>query len=186
MVMRSSRAARPRLGIVTTGHGPRPEYLEYHRRYLAALGLPDVEVVARHALEGLEGDEIDALAPEGGEPLIGGHVRAPRATGDRMGPGYREVLVARRHLIPLIQLRIDELEADGVGAIIVCCAEEYPPRSFRARIPLVLPYRSGLALVEAAAAELDRPLNVAALIPGPAWMSQDLVTWHSRPWMSSI
>ena len=93
--------------------------------------------------------------------------------------------MARRHLIPLIQLRIDEVEADGVGAIIVCCAEEYPPRSFRARIPLVLPYRSGLALVEAAAAELDRPLNVAVLIPGPAWMSQDLVTWHSRPWMSS-
>ena len=63
--------------------------------------------------------------------------------------------MARRHLIPLIQQRIDELEAEGVDAIIVCCAEEYPPRSFRARSPFVLPYRSGLALVEAAAAELE-------------------------------
>ena len=49
-----------------------------------------------HALEGLEGGDIEELSPDvAGEPLIGGHVRAPRSTGDRMGDGYREVLVAR-------------------------------------------------------------------------------------------
>jgi len=176
----------PRLGIITTGHGPRTEYLRYHGNVLRHLGLPDVEIVARHSLEDLSPDEIDSMAPVADEPLIGGHVRAPGATGDRMGGGYREVLVARRLIIPLVQQRIDELDAEKVDAIIFCCAEEYPADAFSAMRPLIVPFRLVLAFVADAAGSLRRPFRVAVLTPGERWSKQDEATWRSEALPRSV
>jgi hypothetical protein len=52
-------AEKLRVGVVTTGHGPRDEYVRYHRAILAHLGAK-VDFVTRHALEGLS---IEALTP---------------------------------------------------------------------------------------------------------------------------
>jgi hypothetical protein len=178
--------ATSKLGIITTGHGPRPEYLAYHTNAMRLLGVP-VEVHMRHSLEELDGEAIDQMAPVGGEVAIGCHVRAEGRQGDRMGPGYREVLVSRTALIPLVQRRIRELEdVDGVDAIIYCCAEEYPDDAFRSTRPLIMPFRTAFGHVEGLVRGLQRTVNLGLVVPGQAWIPQDRRTWSSRPWMRSL
>jgi hypothetical protein len=141
-----------------------------------------VDVVARHALDGLSAEQIEALAPAPGEPAIHCHLRTPGATGSRLGPDWTETWVARAATELLVQARIDELEDEhGVGATIYCVAEWYPPGTFRSRRPLILPARNMLAYGQAVA-ESNPEATIGLLVYGARQRQQQLDTWRWQPW----
>jgi hypothetical protein len=170
------------IGVVTTGQGPREEYVAYHANLLRQLGLADVRLSIRHALDGLSEDEIDARAARPGDWHIGCHVKSPSSTGDRMGDGHKEVFVPREFMIDRVQACIDSLEADdGVDLTIFCCAEEYPDNAFRGYGPVVLPFR--LILAQAGAfVEARAHTRIGLIVPSGPHIAQDLGTFRRAPW----
>jgi AroM protein len=177
----------PRLGLITTGHGPRKEFINYHGNVLAALGLSDAEIVIRHALDGLTWDEMVAISAQDGEIGIGCHVNVGDEAGDRMGPGYRGVTIEREKLVPIFQQKLNELETDeNVDATILCCAEEYLPGALKSVRPLVWPYLSVFRRIESLLDSMDRPLRMGLLVPSERHKPQDMLTWTSQPWMKQV
>lgn len=175
-----------RLGIVTTGTGPRPEYEEFHSRLLADLGLPDVEVVARHALDGLGDAEIDALAPRDDMAAIHTYVHSDDP-GDRswIGSGRREVWIDRSHFIDLAQGCMRKLGDAGVDAGILCIAEEMPGYAFSTSFPMVFPQLAMLNLVEMIA-RADRNTRVVSFVYGDRQREQQMAAWQRDPWMEGV
>jgi protein AroM len=174
----------PRIGIVTTGQGPRDEYVNYHTNVLRHLGADDAEIFIRHALDGLTEAEIDSHAAKPGDWHIGCHVESPSSTGDRMGDGHKEVFVPREFMIERVQLAIDSLEAeDDVDLTIFCCAEEYPTDAFHSSKPVVLPFRFLLPQV-GALFEGRESARIGLIVPSTMHIEQDLRTWNSAPWAS--
>ena len=100
----------PRIGLITIGQSPRDDIVP---DMLAQIG-HDVDVIQAGAIDGLTLDEVLPLAPEGAEPWA----------VSRMRDGY-EVRLAKRELIPRMQQRIDELEAQGVDLIVPLCASDW-------------------------------------------------------------
>lgn len=175
-----------RIGIVTTGQGPRDEYVNYHTNLLRHLGLTDVQLSIRHALDGLTEDEIDANAAKPGDWHIGCHVESPSSTGDRMGDGHKEVFVPREFMIERVQACIDSLEAeDGVDLTIFCCAEEYPDDAFTATGSLVLPFRVILDQV-GAFVEARESARIGLVVPSVPHIEQDLRTFASARWADKV
>jgi protein AroM len=177
-----------RLGLITTGHGPRPEVIAYHEEAMRAAGLEDVEVIARHALEGLSDTQIDAMEATPGEIGIGCHVRATGASGERTcGIRHRAVTPGRDKLIPHVQTCLEALEEEEqVDVAILCCAEEYAEGSLKATRPLILPYRSVFERVEQLVAGLKGQARLGLITPSVRHIQQDLRSWRSRPWMQKL
>ena len=174
-----------RVGIITTGQSPRHEYRSFHRKALAALGV-DVVVSERACLDGLGRDEIRAheITPEAG-PGIGCYVHADVPADRRMGTGWEEIFVDRDWYIERARAAVAAHEQDGVDIILMCCAERYPPGSFKAGVPLLLPYQLMFDLTRRRA-ELKGHLRLALLLPTPWHIEQDIATWHSEPWMTDV
>src|SRR5258707_12560494 len=115
-----------KLGVVTTGHGPREEYLHYHQRLLRSLGA-DVDVVVRHIYEGLTLEDL--LPHEVGKETanIGAHVHVLGASGNHMGDGWEHRFYALDCATRHVQRTIDLLEKeDGVDMVLLACAAEFP------------------------------------------------------------
>ncbi len=173
-----------RLGIVTTGQGPRTEYVEFHRRLLASMGV-SVEVADRHILDGLTDAELERLAPSGDEPVIHCNVRSP-GSKSRLGPGWRDVWITRAASVPRVQACIDDLEnQEHVDVTIYCVGEEYPPGTFHSRRPLILPYRVMLAYAESIA-DSKPNATLGVLVYGPRQRMQQLHTWQRQPWATKL
>ncbi|MCW2529254.1 MAG: hypothetical protein JWM76_4114 [Pseudonocardiales bacterium] len=180
--MTSSRPAR--LGIITTGGGPRPEYDDFHARLLAGIGFPGVEIVSRHALDGLTEEELVAYEPQPGKPAVHANIKSP---GNRtnLGEGWRDVWLDRSLYLDRVQLALDELETEGVDAAIVCIAEELPGHSLQASFPVVIP-----EIAMAAAAEMivrtRANTRIALFSYSDKQRDQQRAAWSRFPWMDSV
>jgi protein AroM len=178
---------KTRLGIITTGQGPRDEYVTFHTKLLAALGA-DVEIVSRHALDGADDEALDAIAPtEGaGTPAIHANVKST-APGARtsLGAGYRDVWIDRSLYFDRVQKAIDDLENEGVAAILLCVAEEVPGNSLHSGVPLVVPAIAMTSLVETVVR--TRGNTRVAMFVGhhSEQREQQKITWTRQPWMES-
>lgn len=175
---------KAKLGLITTGQGPRNEYVRYHRNLMWELGV-DVEIKIRNAMDGLSREEIRAIESKPGDRNIGSHFHEPGATGDRMGPGWSEVLTDTKPLIPLFQKCLDSLEAEEVDATILCCVEEYPIDAFYSKRPFVVPWLVLTEWVRLSTMCMAKP-RIGILIGGEKWVEQDTATWSSQPWMQRL
>ncbi|WP_159500592.1 AroM family protein [Microbacterium sp. 18062] len=179
------RTAPARLGIITTGGGPRPEYESFHARLLAGIGLPGVEVVSRHALDGLDDVGLRAIEPRDGHPAVHANVRSD-APGARtsLGDGWRDVWIDRSRFLDLVQRCIDELVAESVDAIIVCIAEELPGHVLVSPVPVIIPELAVAAAVESFV-RTRRNTRIAVFCYSDRQRAQQLATWSRQPWMES-
>ena len=174
-----------RLGVVTTGHGPRAEYVAYHRGLGATFGIAGLEVLDDHILEGLDWTDIRPHLGAAEEDRLGAHVRVPGATGNRLGDGWDHVYVRLDWSFAYFQAAIDRLLARGADAVLLCCATDFPPGALRCPVPLVKP----ASLMQAAVA--DRALSAAAplrmgLTSSAGHARQDLALWRRQPFAERL
>jgi len=115
---------KPRIGMVTIGQAPRVDVVPE----MADLIGPGVEIVERGALDALGGDAIAALAPSGDDEIL----------VTRLVDGSA-VFLGKPNVTPLVQKRIDELEAGGVAMTVLLCTGKF--KGLEARRPLIQPDR---------------------------------------------
>jgi len=109
------------IGIVTVGQAPRVDVVPDMAKLMG-----DVEIVERGALDGLTPDRIQSLAPSGDDAILVTRLRDGGA-----------VFVGKRQVTPLVQTKIDELEARGVALTILLCTGTF--HGLHAHRPLVEP-----------------------------------------------
>jgi protein AroM len=124
--------ALPRIGLITIGQAPRDDIVP---DMLAQIGR-EVEVIQAGAIDGLTLDVVRDLAPEAAEPW----------SVSRMQDGT-EVRLAKRELIPRMQQRIDDLEAEGVDLIVPLCASDWS--ALRCSVSFINPGRALMPIVYA-------------------------------------
>lgn len=124
--------AIPRIGLITIGQSPRDDIVP---EMVAQLGR-DVDVLQAGAIDGLTLDQVRKLAPAGDEAWA----------VSRMQDGY-EVRLAKRELVPRMQQRIDELEAEGVDLIVPLCASDWS--ELHCSVPFVNPGKALMSIVHA-------------------------------------
>jgi len=180
-----------RLGVVTTGQGPRHEYAAYHRGLAAALGMR-IDVIDDHILDGLSWDEIKPHLGGDAEDRLGAHVHVPGATGNRLGDGWDHVYVSLPWALPYFQAAIDRLVTRGADMVLFCCATRFPDDAFICPVPLIKPATLMLAAV-------TERINTA----GPATRSgaqpvrfglmssaghgrQDVQLWREQPFAAQL
>jgi len=128
----------PCIGLITTGHGPRNEYVEFHRGLIAALGY-DVEVIDEHILDGLGWEDI---APNRGGPdehVLGAYVRLPDADGPKLANGATHAYLRREWAASRIQRCIDRLVERGADFIVLCACAPFPAAAFKSPVPFLKP-----------------------------------------------
>lgn len=171
-----------KLGLVTTGQGPR-DYDRYFNGIAEALGL-SVEIVSDHILDPLGWDEIRANLAAPGAPVLGAHVHVPGATGNRLGEGWDHVYVDLGWAMQHFQAAIDRLEAAGAQGILFCCGTEFTPDQFRSNVPLILPCDLVLHAVETAAAA--RGTVRLGLMSSIGHAAQDVALWQRQPFADKL
>lgn len=123
------------LGAVTIGQSPRTDIIPELRTVLG----PEVEIVEAGALDGLDPDEIRALAPARDDTVL--------VTRLRDGSGVR---VAHRHVVPRLVRQVEAL-ARQVDAVLLLCTGSFEP--FRTSRPILYPERLLFGLARAVAAD---------------------------------
>lgn len=175
----------PRLGIVTTGHGPRDEYVEYHRRLLASLGA-DVEVFVRHIYEGLTLDDLTPHEVGKDTPNIGAHVHVPGAVGNHMGDGWEHRFYALAFATQRVQHTIDLLEKDDkVDLVLLACAAEFPAGSLFAETILIHPRELLFQAAENLTRGARRRVRLGVIVDAEH-ADHDLADWRKQPWFGQI
>jgi hypothetical protein len=173
-----------KLGLITTGQGPRNEYVRYHRNLMWELGI-DVCIKICNAMDGLTRQEIRTMESLPRERQIGHHIHEEGATRDRLGTGWTRILTDSKPLIPLFQKCLESLEAQGVDLTILCCVEEFPIDSFQSRKPFLMPWVVVTEWVRITTMCMTEP-RIGLLILDEEHRAQDMATWSSQPWMESL
>lgn len=127
-----------KLGLITTGHGPRTAYEDYFSGLARSLGL-QIEVISEHILDPLSWEEIQPHLAKEGQPVLGAHVHVPGATGNRLGEGWDHVYVDLEWAYQWFQRAIDRLQERGAQGIVFCCATQFTPDQFKATVPVIRP-----------------------------------------------
>jgi protein AroM len=148
---------KARIGMVTIGQSPRVDVVPE----MAELLGPGVEVLERGALDGLGREEIAVLAPGPGDEVL--VTRLADASS---------VFVAKRHITPRVQRRIEELEAVGVGMTVVLCTGRF--EGLRASRPLVEPDRILLGVLRG----VRFPGRLGVLTPSERHVEQTERRWR--------
>lgn len=107
------------VGLITIGQSPRVDMVPEMSRWLGP-----ARILERGALDGMSGHEISDLQP--------GFEDYPLVT--RLNDGS-SVIIAKRLLLPRIQLAVTELEDQGADVVVLVCTGEFP--SFQHRVPLL-------------------------------------------------
>jgi protein AroM len=95
-----------KIGIVTIGQAPRTDILPIFQKYFSESG-----VIQAGALDGLQKEEIDqTLSPAQGDYVLTTRLK----TGE-------SVVLARHKIQPLLQQKVNELEAAQCDPILVLC-----------------------------------------------------------------
>ncbi len=138
---------RKLLGTVTSGQSPRADLIPEMKPFLG----PDVEVIEAGALDGLTLGEVHKLYPDPGDYVL----------ITRMRDGT-QVKIAEKHILPLMQDKIDKLVAQRAQVIALVCTGEFP--EFRCSKLLVQPQRVLFNTVKSVA----EGLNLGVLTPDDA------------------
>jgi hypothetical protein len=174
-----------KLGVVTTGHGPRDEYIHYHEQFLRALGA-DVKVVIRHIYEGLT---LEQISPHqvGKEKLnLGAHVHVPGAVGNHMGDGWEHRHYDLDFATGKVQAAIDALEnEDGADVVLLACAAEFPQGSLHAKGLLIHPREIMFSLVGDMVEGTTKKVKIGCIVDFEH-ADHDYADWSSRPWFDRI
>ena len=144
--------------MVTIGQAPRVDVVPE----MAGL-LESAEIIERGALDGLTRDEIEALAPAADDEVL----------VTRLADG-NAVFIGKRHVTPLVQRRIDEVEAAGAGLTVLLCTGSF--KGLRAHRPLVEPDKILLGMLRGI--QFEGRLGV--LTPSPRHVSQTEARWRSH------
>ncbi len=176
---------RTRLGVVTTGHGPRDEYIHFHERFLRALGA-DVEVVICHIYEGMELEELTPHQVGKEKPNLGAHVHVPGAVGDHMGDGWEHRFYDLDFAARKVQRAIDQLEqVDGVDMVLLACAAEFPEGSIDAGTMLIHPRDLMFDIAANLAHGSRRRLRIGVLVDAEH-ADEDYKDWARKPFFDRI
>ena len=112
-----------KVGILTIGQSPRPDFEAVFRRHL-----PGVDLIVRGALDGMPTQAIEEMASAEGE--------YPLFTILRDGT-TREISLHR--LKPLLDERVKEVAAQGAAVAVLMCAGDFP--ELASPIPVLYPSR---------------------------------------------
>ena len=114
-----------KVGAITVGQSPRPDVTADIMNILPG----KVELLEAGALDGLDAAELEKIKPRNNEEQL--------VTKLKNGA---EFIFGERHIYPLIQKKINELENKGVELIMVLCCGDFPD-SITSNVPLILPRR---------------------------------------------
>lgn len=174
-----------RLGVVTTGHGPRDEYLHYHQALLTQLGA-NVEVVVRHIYEDLTLEDVVPHQVGKEAPNLGAHVHVPGAVGNHMGDGWEHRFFALDFATAKVQKTIDKLEReDGVDMVLLACAAQFPEDALSADTLLIHPRELMFSIVDNLAHGSRRRVRIGAIVDAEH-ADHDYADWSSRPFFPRI
>jgi len=120
-----------------------------------------VDILEAGALDGLSRDQIGRLAPEGDDEIL--VTRLADATS---------VFVGKKHVVPLVEARIAELEGRGVALNVLLCTGAFP--RLAARRPLLEPQQLLLGLLRA----LTFPGRLGVLTPSERHVPQTGDRWR--------
>ncbi|SDI31491.1 AroM family protein [Alloyangia pacifica] len=177
--------AKRHIGIITTGHGPRDEYLHYHGLFLKALGA-DVTITLRHIYDGLTLADLDPHEVDKSTPNLGAHVHVPGAKGNHMGDGWEHRFYDLEFATGLVQQAIERLETeDGVDMVLLACAAEFPEGALTARTMLIHPREIMFALAQTIAEGSSRKPKVGVIVDAEH-ADHDRADWLSRPFAEQI
>jgi protein AroM len=141
---------------VTIGHSPREDTLAELRPFV-----PSALWIQAGALDGLDDDAIESLAPRGDDiPLVA-----------RLRDG-RTVVVGERALTPRLQAAVSRLDSHADLVVILCAGDFH----LSCRPPLLLPHRLVTAAVESL--QLSGPL--AVLVPHRGQVGPAIARWRAR------
>jgi protein AroM len=144
--------------MVTIGQAPRDDVVPEMARHLA-----HAEILQRGALDGLRPVEIAPLAPAGEDDVL--------VTRLRDGSS---VFVGKRRVMPLVQQRIEEVEAEGAAVTVLLCTGAF--HGLRARRPLVEPDKILLGVLRAVRA----PGRLGIVTPSTRHVPQTEARWRDH------
>jgi len=111
-----------KVGLVTTSQTPRTDVVPSLREMISR----SIEFVEVGALDDLAREEILKLTPKSDSDVLVSRVR-----------DGSEVIFGKSHIIPRLQRCIDALNSEGVEAIALLCAGNFP--RFESKAPIVRP-----------------------------------------------
>lgn len=144
---------------ITVGQAPRTDMTDDLVAHLA----PGLELVEYGALDNMTLEEVELdLTPDAGDEVL----------VSRMRDG-RQATFSGTKVVPLVQRRIDDAEADGAAAIIVLCTGSFP--ELRHTVPLVFPQQ----LFHGVARTLADGRRIAVMVPEHAQVEQARDWWYA-------
>ena len=150
-----------RVGMVTIGQAPREDVVPE----MAELIGPGAEILEGGALDGLSRAEIERLAPEGDHEVLVTRLSDASA-----------VFVAKEKITPLVQRRIDELEAAGAAMTVVLCTGAF--RGLSAARALVTPEKVLVGVLRGVAF----PGRLGVICPSARHVPQTEARWRGHGW----
>jgi protein AroM len=146
-----------RLGFVTIGQSPRDDILPGMLPHLP----PDVELLQAGALDGIQPDQLAAMAPMPGDYVL----------TTRLADG-RAVTVARQRVLPRLQAAVNSVTDRGAEVVAILCTGTFSDLTSRSL--LVEPER----VFHAFCAGVAGSGHLGAIIPLPAQVPQAVARWH--------
>lgn len=125
-----------KLGLITIGQAPRTDFTDD----IIDLLPEGVDILQRGALDRFSREALPSIAPEPGDIIL--------VTLLRDGS---QATFAEKHILPLLQEAIDELEEVGCGVILLLCTGRFPP--FRHNSLLIRPQELLLPMMNRIGAE---------------------------------
>jgi len=150
-----------RVGMVTIGQAPREDVVPE----MAELIGPGAEILEGGALDGLSRAEIERLAPEGDHEVLVTRLSDASA-----------VFVAKEKVTPLVQRRIDELEAAGAAMTVVLCTGAF--KGLTSARALVTPEKVLVGVLRGVAF----PGRLGVICPSTRHVPQTEARWRSHGW----
>lgn len=146
-----------KIGAITIGQAPRNDVMGD----IAEILRGDIELLQAGALDGLTLEDVEKLHPDGtGNTLV-----------SRMRDGTA-VTLQEQKILPLMQRRIDALQAQGVSAILIMCTGEFP-EVFTSKVPLIYPSKVICNIV----ASLNNVSRIGIITPEAAQMEDIRKKW---------
>ena len=150
-----------RVGMVTIGQAPRDDVVPE----MAELIGPGAEILEGGALDGLSRAEIERLAPEGDHEVLVTRLSDASA-----------VFVAKEKITPLVQRRIDELEAAGAAMTVVLCTGAF--KGLSSARALVTPEKVLVGVLRGVAF----PGRLGVICPSTRHVPQTEARWRGHGW----
>ncbi len=146
------------LGTVTIGQSPRIDLIPEMKEVMGP-----ADVLEAGALDGLTLEKVERLAPVPGDYVL----------ITRMADGTA-VKIAERHILPLMQGKIDELVKRGADVVALVCTGEFP--QFRCEKLLIVPQK---VLFHAASGVLSPESgHLGVVLPDADQIPQGLARWR--------